>query len=490
MEGGAFILYWDNKNKRLHTFDGRETAPANVDQHLFTENGQPIKWRDAVVGGKSVGVPGVLKALEAVHIQFGHLKWDTLFTDTIQTAKHGFTVSARLNRLLELDLHPGLRLPGESNDYFFPDGQALQQGQTKRNPALATTLSQIATQGANYFYRGELPKAIVKTVQNSAINPGFLAVSDFNNYTSIERPPVCGSYRDYQVCGMAPPSSGGINVFQILKLLEAFPVADFAPDSIDFVHLYAQSSSIAYADRAMYIADSDFTQLPFERLISNQYMHDRSSALSVNKAFQKASPGAVFSELQLGRDTALEMPNTSHLSIVDSQGNAISMTTSIEFMFDSGLMVNGFLLNNQLTDFSLNPTLNGFPALNRVEPNKRPRSAMSPTIVFDPKGNPELVIGSPGGSRIISYVAQTIIGVLDWGLDIQQAINLPKITNRNDYTALEKDTPIAELEAQLSLKGHNVRIIDLNSGLHGIQIKHGKLIGGADPRREGLAIGG
>lgn len=488
--GGAFILYWDNKNKRLHTFDGRETAPANVDQHLFTENGQPIKWRDAVVGGKSVGVPGVLKALEAVHIQFGHLKWDTLFTDTIQTAKHGFTVSARLNRLLELDLHPGLRLPGESNDYFFPDGQALQQGQTKKNPALATTLSQIATQGANYFYRGELPKAIVKTVQNSAINPGFLAVSDFNNYTSIERPPVCGSYRDYQVCGMAPPSSGGINVFQILKLLEAFPVADFAPDSIDFVHLYAQSSSIAYADRAMYIADSDFTQLPFERLISNQYMHDRSSALSVNKAFQKASPGAVFSELQLGRDTALEMPNTSHLSIVDSQGNAISMTTSIEFMFDSGLMVNGFLLNNQLTDFSLNPTLNGFPALNRVEPNKRPRSAMSPTIVFDPKGNPELVIGSPGGSRIISYVAQTIIGVLDWGLDIQQAINLPKITNRNDYTALEKDTPIAELEAQLSLKGHNVRIIDLNSGLHGIQIKHGKLIGGADPRREGLAIGG
>lgn len=487
--GGAFILYWDNEKKQLHSFDGREKAPASADQYLFTEKGKPMKWRDAVVGGKSVGVPGVLKALELTQRQFGELEWSDLFTETITTAEQGFTVSARLHKLLEMDIHPGLRLPGEANRYFFPEGTPLQQGQKKKNPALAKTLTQIAVNGADYFYLGDLPKVIAETVQNSAINPGLLTATDFTNYNAVERPPVCGSYRGFSVCGMAPPSSGGINVLQILKTMEAFPVSEFAPDSIEFAHLYTQATSMAYADRAMYIADTDFTKLPFNQLISEQYLKGRAKQLTLKAPFQKATAGKLFSDRQLGRDTALEMPNTSHISIVDSKGNAISMTTSIEFMFGSGLMVNGFLLNNQLTDFSLNPTINGHAALNRVEPNKRPRSAMSPTIVFNRAGNVELVVGSPGGSRIISYVAQTLIGVLDWGLDIQQAINLPKITNRNDYTALEKNTPIAELESKLSDKGHTVRIIDLNSGLHGIQIKDGRLIGGADPRREGVAVG-
>lgn len=488
--GGAFILYWDNQNRQLHTFDGREKAPSDIDQYLFTENGKPMKWRDAVVGGKSVGVPGVLKALEAAQKQFGQLEWSQLFKETIQTAEQGFTVSARLHKLLEMDIHPGLRLPGESNSYFFPEGKALQQGENKKNPALAKTLSNIASQGADYFYKGLLPKAIAKTVQSSTVNPGSLNAGDFENYHVVERPPVCGGYREFNICGMAPPSSGGINVLQILKKLEPFPIDELAPDSFEFAHLFTQSTSMAYADRAMYVADTDFTQLPFTELISDNYLANRAKNISPTKPYEKAQAGDLFSDIQLGRDTALESPNTSHISIVDSKGNAISMTTSIEFMFGSGLMVEGFLLNNQLTDFSLNPTINGFPALNRAQANKRPRSAMSPTMIFDHEGNLELVIGSPGGSRIISYVAQTIIGVLDWELDVQQAINLPKVTNRNDYTALEKNTPITSLENQLTDKGHKVRIIDLNSGLHGVQIKAGKLIGGADPRREGVAVGG
>ena len=487
--GGAFILYWDNEKKQLHTFDGREKAPANVDQYLFTEQGTPMKWRDALVGGKSVGVPGVLRALEMAQSEFGTLSWNQLFSETIETAEQGFIVSARLAKLLALDIHPGLRKFPASSRYFFPQGKPLQDGQNKKNPALAASLENIAEQGADYFYLGKLAKDITKTVQNSPINPGVLDLQDFANYNVVKRNPVCGGYRKYKICGMAPPSSGGVNVLQILKKLENFSIDEMKPDSTSFVHLYTQASAMTYADRAMYIADSDFTNLSFAPLISDSYLAQRRKLISTTRNIEKFSAGKPYPNLQLSKDTALELPNTSHISIIDKKGNALSMTTSIEFMFGSGHMVEGFLLNNQLTDFSLSGKYDGLPALNRVEPNKRPRSAMSPTIVFDKDGEVELVVGSPGGSRIISYVAQTIIGVLDWELDIQQAINLPKISNRNDYTALEKGTPITKLETPLSELGHKVRVIDLNSGLHGIQVNDGKLIGGADPRREGVAVG-
>ncbi|GAC14874.1 gamma-glutamyltransferase [Aliiglaciecola lipolytica] len=488
--GGNFILYWDNKAKKLHTFDGRETAPSSANAYLFMQDGKPLKWRDAVVGGRSVGVPGALKALELAHQQFGKLPWNTLFTDAIQTAEEGFTVSPRLEKLLAMRFHPGLEEFLTPKTYFYPNGQVLKQGTNKTNIKLSRVFKQIAEHGADYLYKGDLSEKIVNTVQFSTINPGTLTKTDLANYQSKERDPICGMYRSYRICGMAPPSSGGISVLQILKMLEGFDISKMDADSLEFTHLFTQASKLAYADRDKYIADSDFVQLPFAALINQTYLSDRADLIKHNKDMGLARAGEPYINASLlGTDTSFELPNTSHVSIVDKEGNALSMTTSIEFAFGSGLMVEGFLLNNQLTDFSLHPSPNRRPALNRVEPNKRPRSAMSPTMVFDQEGQLLLVVGSPGGSRIVSYVAQTIVGVLDWGMDIQQAINLPKITNRNDYTALEKGTSIEKWEAKLTEMGHTVKIIDLNSGLHGIQFKNGKIIGGADPRREGVAVG-
>ena len=487
--GGAFILYWDNKNKVLHTFDGRETAPKAVNSHWFIQGNKPMRWIDAVVGGKSVGVPGAVKALEMAQKEFGKLPWNTLFDDTIKTAEDGFKVSPRLAKLVALDYHPGLKTFPASSTYFFPAGLPLKEGTVKKNKKLAKTLKGIAEKGSDYLLKGEVAEKIVKAVNSAEINPGQMTLEDLASYEPVKREPVCGLYHDKRICGMAPPSSGGVNVYQILKMLEGFDLSQYAPDSVEFANLYTQASALSYADREKFIADSDFTNLPFAAMINTAYLERRAESISVDKEWRRKRAGNPYADANVALGTSMELPNTSHVSIVDKEGNAVSMTTSIEFMFGSGIMVEGFLLNNQLTDFSFSPTKNRFPVPNRVEPGKRPRSAMSPTMVFDKEGNLEVVVGSPGGSRIVSYVAQTLIGVLDFGLDIQQAINLPKITNRNDYTALEKGTPIAELEAPLKALGHNVKVVDLNSGLHGIQFKSGKLIGGADPRREGIAVG-
>lgn len=487
--GGNFILYWDNKAKKLHTFDGRETAPEDVNSYLFMQGNKPMKWRDAVVGGRAVGVPGALKALDMAHQEFGKLPWSELFIDAIETSEKGFEVSPRLEKLVGMGFHPGLKEFNSTKIYFYPGGQAIKQGYVRKNRALAGVLKAVAAEGADYFYQGELAEKIAKTAQNSVINPGLLKKSDISSYEALKRPPVCGKYREFNICGMAPPSSGGINVLQMLTMLEGFELHKYKPNQFEALHLYTQASKLAYADRKLYIADSDFTRLPFAALINKTYLSRRAQSISLEKDIPFARPGEPYAHTKLGPDNSFELPNTSHVSIVDAEGNAVSMTSSIEFAFGSGLMVDGFLLNNQLTDFSLSPNIGRFPALNRVEPKKRPRSAMSPTMVFDAEGNLKMVIGSPGGSRIISYVAQTIVGVLDWELDIQQAINLPKITNRNDYTALEKGTQLAQLQSQFESLGHKVKVIDLNSGLHGIVIQDGKLIGGADPRREGVAVG-
>lgn len=487
--GGAFILYWDNKNKVLHTFDGRETAPKAVNSHWFIQGNKPMRWIDAVVGGKSVGVPGAVKALEMAQKEFGKLPWNTLFDDTIKTAEDGFKVSPRLAKLVALDYHPGLKTFPASSTYFFPAGLPLKEGTVKKNKKLAKTLKGIAEKGSDYLLKGEVAEKIVKAVNSAEINPGQMTLEDLASYEPVKREPVCGLYHDKRICGMAPPSSGGVNVYQILKMLEGFDLSQYAPDSVEFANLYTQASALSYADREKFIADSDFTNLPFAAMINTAYLERRAESISVDKEWRRKRAGNPYADANVALGKSMELPNTSHVSIVDKEGNAVSMTTSIEFMFGSGIMVEGFLLNNQLTDFSFSPTKNRFPVPNRAEPGKRPRSAMSPTMVFDKEGNLEVVVGSPGGSRIVSYVAQTLIGVLDFGLDIQQAINLPKITNRNDYTALEKGTPIAELEAPLKALGHNVKVVDLNSGLHGIQFKSGKLIGGADPRREGIAVG-
>ncbi|TPH16411.1 gamma-glutamyltransferase [Litorilituus lipolyticus] len=487
--GGAFMLHWHEKNQHLTTFDGRETAPKLASSDLFlAENGKPLRWIEAVVGGKSVGVPGVLLAMKKAHDKYGKLPWKTLFTAAIDLAENGFVVSARLEKLLALGYNPGIHSLPEINQYFFPNGQSVKAGDILKNPKLAKSLKSIANDGVEVFYRGWLAKKIVDKVQKSSIAPGLLSLDDMKNYQAKQRDAVCGQYHQFKVCGMAPPSSGGISVIQILAQLESFNMSQYEVNSLSAVHLLTQSFRLAFADRDKYVADTDFVSVPVQGLIDDDYLASRAKLINIKKDMGKASAGKPLNASLLANDDAIERPSTSHLSVVDSDGNAVSMTSSIENGFGSALMVEGFILNNQLTDFSLSPKRQGKLVANRVEAGKRPRSSMAPIMVFNDDNSLKLVIGSPGGSRIINYVAQTLIGVLDWDLNVQEAINLPKVTNRNRLTTLEQGTAIESLKPKLEAKGHKVSVRSLNSGLQAIEIKNGKLIGGADPRREGLVL--
>jgi len=488
--GGTFMLHWDNNKQQLTTFDGRETAPQAATSELFlNKKGKPLKWVDAVVGGKSVGVPGLIAALEKSHRQFGVLPWQTLFQPAINLAKNGFIVSDRLEKLLGMNFNPGIHLLPEIKNYFAPNGISIKAGDTLKNPKLAKALRSIAKEGAKVFYQGWIAEKIVEKVQHAAISPGLLSLNDMKKYQAVERASVCGPYRQYKVCGMAPPSSGGISVIQILAQLESFDMAQYTPNSLQAVHLFTQSSRLAFADRSKYIADSDFVRVPVTGLLAEDYLAERASLINEKRDMGQAIAGRPQASLVLADDNAIERPSTTHLVVVDKQGNAVSMTSSIENGFGSALMVQGFILNNQLTDFSLAPKRDGKLVANRVQPLKRPRSSMAPMMVFNQDNSLRLIVGSPGGSRIINYVAQTIIGVLDWQLNVQQAINLPKVTNRNYVTTLEQDTDIAKLKPALEAIGHKVTVSPLNSGVHAIEITKGGLIGGADPRREGLVLG-
>jgi len=488
--GGAFILYWDNEENKLYSIDARETAPMDATESLFLdEEGNAPKWIDAVVGGRSVGTPGVIRGLELAHKRWGKADWSSLFSQTIELSKQGFEVSPRLAKLVEMEINPGVKKMPAASNYFFPNGEPLKVGSTLKNPDYAKSLSLIAEQGADALYQGELAEKIVNAVQNSTIDPGVLSLKDLSQYKAKLREPVCSVYRQYQVCGMGPPSSGGITTLQTLGVLENFELGELKPNSEEFAHLFTQASRMAYADRNQWIADPDFVEMPVEAMLDKTYLSSRADKIT-KKDMGKAKPGIQLKP-EYEQDIAYELPNTSHVSIVDAEGNVLSMTTSIEMGFGSTVMAGGFLLNNQLTDFSLAPGDGNEKYANRVEPGKRPRSSMDPIIVLDAKGEQVLhALGSPGGSRIINYVSQTLVGVLDWNLNVQEAINLGHVTNRNDYTSLEKGRDISELKAGLEKRGHDVKVIDLNSGLHGVSIdSDGTLIGGADPRREGVAKG-
>jgi gamma-glutamyltranspeptidase/glutathione hydrolase len=488
--GGAFILHWDKNKKLLTTFDGRETAPKAATSNLFLdETGKAVPWIKAVVGGRSVGVPGVLAALKKAHEQYGKLPWPELFVDAIKLAEQGFIVSPRLEKLVAIKFNPGISQLPTIKKYFFPNNIAIKAGDRLKNKKLAAVYRSIAKQGITPFYHGWLAKKIVSAVRNAKIAPGTLTLQDMANYQAKQRPAVCGTYRTYNVCGMAPPSSGGVAVIQILGQLEAYNLSKRDVGHLQTVHLFTQSSRLAFADRNKYIADNDFVNVPVEGLIAPEYLAQRAKHIDKNKDMGRAFAGQPQGATAQAYDLAYELPSTSHISIVDKQGNALSMTTSVEMGFGSAVMVEGFILNNQLTDFSLAPKVNGKLVANRLEPLKRPRSSMAPTMVFNADHSLKLVVGSPGGSRIINYVAQTILGVLDWKLDPQAAINLPKVTNRNRFTTLEKGTEIIRLQAGLEAMGHKVVIRDLNSGLHAIEITDTGLIGGADPRREGKVLG-
>ena len=488
--GGTFMLHWHKETQQLTSYDGRETAPQAATSELFlNENGKPLRWSDAVVGGKSVGVPGLLAALNKAHDQFGVLPWKVLFQPAIELAENGFVVSPRLEKLLGMNFNPGIHLLPEIKHYFSPNGIGIKAGDTLKNPKLAKALRSISDEGVDVFYQGWIAKKIVEKVQNAAISPGLLSLDDMKKYQAIERASVCGPYHQYKVCGMAPPSSGGISVIQILAQLQSFELSQYPPNSLHAVHLLTQSSRLAFADRNKYIADSDFVSVPVKGLLAADYIAKRADLIDEKRDMGHAIAGSPKNSLVLANDNAIERPSTTHLVVIDKQGNAISMTSSIENGFGSALMVQGFILNNQLTDFSLAPKRNGKWVANRVEPLKRPRSSMAPMMVFNEDNSLRLIVGAPGGSRIINYVAQTIIGVLDWQLNVQQAINLPKVTNRNHATTLELDTDIVKLKPALESRGHQVKIRALNSGLHAIEVTKDGLVGGADPRREGVVLG-
>lgn len=487
--GGAFLVWYDAASGQMTTLDGRETAPLAATPTLFQdENGEPLKFFDAVVGGLSVGTPGTPALLEEAHRRWGRASWPGLFADGIRLADEGFLVSPRLASLVENDADRLSRFP-ETAAYFLPDGQPLQQGQRLMNPDYAETLRVLASDGAAGFYGGEIAADIVRTVRNAPGNPGVLAGVDLALYQVIEREPVCAEYRAYEVCGMGPPSSGALTVGQILGMLNSYDLAAMGAESAEAWRLIGDASRLAFADRGRYMADSDFIPMPTKGLVDPGYLTQRAALLESEVALSEVAPGKPEFDHALiwADDVSLELPSTSHISIVDSYGNVLSMTTTIENGFGSRLMTNGFLLNNELTDFSFKTHSDGVPIANRLEPGKRPRSSMSPTIVLQ-DGEPVLAIGSPGGSRIIGYVAKSIIAWADWGLDVQQAVSLPHLVNRFGTYDVEAATSAEGFTDALAQLGFEVNARDLTSGLHAIEIGDG-LSGGADPRREGIALG-
>lgn len=488
--GGAFLVWYDAATDTLTTLDGRETAPLAATPTLFQgENGEPLKFFDAVVGGRSVGTPGTPALLAEAHRRWGRTPWPTLFGAAIGHAEDGFSVSPRLAELIASDADRLARFPVTAA-YFLPDGAPLQAGQTLRNPDYADTLRALAAEGLDAFYTGPIAADIAATVAGAPNNPGVLSQLDLAIYDVREREPVCVEYRAHDVCGMGPPSSGALTVGQILGMLAPYDLAELGPDNAESWRLIGDASRLAFADRGRYMADSDFVPMPTNGLVDPGYLSDRAELLRGDDALPETAPGTPEFDhaLLLADDESIELPSTSHISIVDQYGNVLSMTTTIENGFGSRLMVRGFLLNNELTDFSFRSHSDGVPIANRLEPGKRPRSSMAPTIVMK-DGKPVLAIGSPGGSRIIGYVATSIIGWLDWGLNIQEALSLPHAVNRFGTYDLEEGTAATAMQGPLEAMGYEVNLRDLNSGLHAIQINAGGLRGAADPRREGIALG-
>lgn len=507
--GGAFIMLWDGKN--VHAYDGRETAPAGATERLFLKaDGTPMAFPEAQIGGRSVGTPGVLRALQMAHQKTGHLQWAKLFEPAIRLSEQGFAISPRLHALIAADRY--IPQSPEMAAYFLnADGTPKATGTLLKNPALAAVFKRIAKEGPDALYHGPIADEIARKVQGNR-NAGSLSQADLKGYTAKERTPLCTDYKQYRVCGMPPPSSGGIAVAQILGTLQAVeardprlaiapmkPVKSASPAGLEpvpeAVHLIAEAGRLAFADRALYVADSDFTPVPVAGLIAPNYLAQRATLIG-ERSMGIAKPGTPAGiQVAYAPDRSPLRISTSQVVAVDDQGGAVSMTTTVEAAFGSHVMVQGFLLNNQMTDFSFIPQENGQPVANRVEPGKRPRSAMAPTLVFDRQSGELLAtVGSPGGSQIIEYVSKSLVAMLDWNLDPQAAISLPNFGSRNGATELEAGLFSPALKQALRDKGHALSEIDMTSGIQAIvrtRDAQGKVMlsGGADPRREGEAVG-
>jgi gamma-glutamyltranspeptidase/glutathione hydrolase len=520
--GGGFALYYDGRHKLLQAWDGREVAPEGVSQDLFIgPDDQPLGFLQALVGGRSVGVPGVLAMLAALHRSEGRLPWSVLFQPAIRSAEDGFAVTPRLHHLLRRD--PVFRAMPAARALYYPDGRALPVGATLRNPQLAQVLRRIAAEGPEAFYEGEVAEAVVQTVKSArqpaewktAVttawiglgmpgdlglvaqrpNPGLLTLDDLEGYQPELRAPVCIDYRArWRVCGFPPPTSGGVTALQILGMLAHFDLSNQQPRDSRTIHLLAEASKLAFADRNRYIGDPEFVPVPVQGLLDPTYLRERARMIDETKAMPRAKAGRPEGAAERTDAAASALPSTSHFSVADEEGNVLSMTTSVENVFGSRLVVKGFVLNNQLTDFAFVPERDGAPVANRVEPGKRPRSSMAPLIVVDrDSGQPVMAVGSPGGSRIIGYVVNAVMAVLDFGLSAREAVRLPHVVNRNGATEVE-DQPWARTDrdavvAELEQLGHEVKVRRFTSGLH-LLVREGEMwSGGADPRREGRPVG-
>lgn len=507
--GGAFIMLWDGQT--VHAYDGRETAPAGATERLFLKaDGTRMAFKDAQIGGRSVATPGVLRALEMAHRQTGRLPWATLFEPAIRLAEQGFAISPRLHKLLAED--PFVAQSPDMAAYFLnADGTLKAAGTQLKNPALAAVFKRIAKEGPDALYRGPIADEIARKVQGHA-NAGSLSLADLNGYAAKERAPLCTDYKQWKICGMPPPSSGGIAVAQILGTLQALeareprwaiapmtPVKSASPAGLEptpeAVHLMAEAGRLAFADRALYVADPDFAAVPVAGLVAPDYLAKRATLIG-ERSMGIAKPGQPTGiQVAYAPDRSPMRISTSHVVAVDGWGGAVSMTTTVEGAFGSHVMVQGFLLNNQMTDFSFVPEENGQPVANRVQPGKRPLSAMAPTLVFDRKsGELLLAVGSPGGSMIIEYVSKSLVALLDWKLDPQAAIGLPNFGSRNGATELEAGLFSPGFKQALKDRGHALSEIEMTSGIQVIVLTrdaNGKvsLSGGADPRREGEALG-
>lgn len=487
--GGGFMLHYSARRKALQAFDGREIAPMNALPGRFLDNDDKPLARDAAIrSGRAAGIPGLLAMLHDAHRQHGRLPWGSLFRPAIALAEQGFPISPRLHRQIAAD-----RLLCQSQgarDYFCIDGQARPEGSLLQNPQLADTLRLIAAQGPQAFYDGPLTGAMIDVVNRQLAGEPGLSSGDFAGYRAIERQPLCARFRQWQVCGMPPPSAGGVAVLQMLGLMQRQNIGRFPAASPQAIHLFSDIGRLVFADRDRYLADPEVMDVPVDALLRPAYLDQRSSLLRPDRSLGKVAPGQPWRFAAAnGSDSRSERPATTHLSIVDKYGNAVALSSSLEDAFGSRLMVGGFLLNNQLTDFSPQAFDNGEPVLNRVGPAKRPRSSMSPTVVLDGQLRPVMLLGSAGGPNIINHVARVLAGTLIWRQDLQAAIEAPHFGSRNGATELEQGYDWGQATAGLQQWGHTLDSRVITSGIHAIR-REGRLwASGTDPRREGAASG-
>ena len=490
--GGAYLMVSDNG--AISAFDGRETAPASAGPNLFLDaQGKPRPFGQARPGGLSVGVPGAVRMLAMAHAAYGKLAWERLFQPAIRLAEQGFTVPPRLARELAEGGPSLASMPAIRALFFHPDGTPLKTGETWRNLELARTLRTIAMAGPDAFYNGAIAAAISDAVTHAPVNPTVMTISDIAEYQPKQRTPVCGPYRGFRVCSMPPSTSGGTTVLQILGMLQRFPSSELQQGTVSEVHLVSEASRLAYADREKWLGDPDFVFVPLAGLLDSAYLESRSRLINPKHDMGKAMPGTPpvkKAELPLYAPMPEQIESgTSQITAVDDNGEVISMTTSVEAAFGAQIAAGGFLLNNQLTDFSFVPIRNGKPVANAPAAGKRPLSAMSPTIVFGPDGRFFAAVGSPGGRQIIAYVAQTLVALIDGQLTMPAAAAAPRHVNMNGPTLIEANTPLVQLVPALRALGNQVRIVRFDSGVNGIARVSGGYEGGADPRREGVALG-